>query len=73
MKVHVRCDTLTDQSEAFDVIVRSEGQEMVIPCYNERSAEKLQQAIVDAINLHAAVDVSVGDELRARAGWPVAA
>ncbi len=67
--VHTRRDTLSDNSEALDVVLRNGDQDMVIPCFNERCAERLQQALVDAINLHAAAEVALGDELRASAGW----
>ncbi len=67
--VHHRHDTLTDGSIAHDVVVRGHGQEVAIPCYSDRCAEALQQAIVDAINLHGADHVEMGEDIHIAAGW----
>lgn len=67
--VHRRLDTLTDGSVGHDVVIRADGQDTIFRTYDERCADKLQQAIVDALNLYACEEVAMGDELRASAGW----
>jgi hypothetical protein len=70
IKVHTRRDTLTDKSEAFDVVLRQGAGEFVIPMLSETNAEKLQRQLVQTFLL-SGVEAESGDELRADAGWPV--
>lgn len=54
--VSVFTDTLTDDSEAFDVVVgQGEGRDRVIlslPCITLRDACELQAKLIDAIRAH---------------------
>lgn len=70
ISVHVLADHLTDGSTGYGVVIRQPGQDdMRIACFNEPAAERLQQSLVDVINLHAADPVTTGEPLRAEAGW----
>lgn len=65
--IHTIRQTLSDRSHAWGIRLIVEDQAVDIDCLDERSADRLSQAILDAINLYGAQTPAFGDEIHTTA------
>lgn len=70
ISIHRQIDRLTDGSTAYNVVLRGDGEQFVIPMLSETAADRLQDNLAPLLNNFASDGAEVGADLQAVAGWP---